>query len=151
MLFEFVSLFISVNGEQQIRFCKNQEDKKSCFKIFNNDPDANSNDLHTKKTNTDLKQCAPEYAGCEYKFYYEKKIESVNYYNADQDDNDEVFIFFRQKDIEDTNENEWVPQIKCSEIPMAELIGAAGGEDGQINSRKWKKNSLLEIKFFFII
>ena len=103
--------------------------------MFNNDPHANSNDLPTKKTNTDLKQCAPEYAGCEYKFYYEKKIESVNYYNADQDDNDEVFIFFRQKDIEDTNENEWVPQIKCSEIPMAELIGAAGGEDGQISSR----------------
>ena len=93
-------------------------------------PDANSNDLHTKKTNTDLKQCAPEYAGCEYKFYYEKKIEGEEYYNSDgQDDKDEVFIFFRQiQDTEDTNQNEWVPQIKCSEIPLAELIGVAGGK-----------------------
>ena len=110
---------------------QNDAAKKECFEKLNGDPNSNSKDLDTRKTNNEnLKQCSPVHAGCEYKFYYEKKIEGEEYYNSDgQDDKDEVFIFFRQiQDTEDINQNEWVPQIKCSEIPLAELIGVAGGK-----------------------
>ena len=67
--------------------------------------------------------------------------------SLDQGDNDTVFIFFRQKDNkEDTNQNEWVPQIKCSAIPVAELIGAAGGEHSVWSEGFLYKVALPELK-----